>query len=225
LSTLENNPLVALQEEFTSSYKRERFVANSPGYIPPREIKLPPDSSGAVRTFQYVPITELVKAIVSDPGFLPATPSQRDDVIHDVKDGSAWHSNPYFQENKNAFSLLLYSDELEICNPLGPAKGKQKILNIYMTLAEIPKHQRSKVENFFLVLTIRSKDFKGNREKVYKPFVDDLLKLEVGIPFRDGILQAGVLAHLGDNLEAHQISGLSTNFSRGNICRLCHIKV
>jgi hypothetical protein len=226
LSTLENNPFIALQNEFSSSYKRDKFVTNYKGYISPHEIKLPANSDGDVKTFQYIPVTELVLAIVSDPGF-PSAPhsSGNCDILSDIKDGMAWENNSYFQQHRDALSLLLYSDELEICNPLGASKGKQKILNIYMTIGEIPKHLRSRTENFFLVLTVRSVDLKGNQQAVYQPLLTDLKKLEEGIPFQDGVLRAGVLAHLGDNLEAHQVSGLSTNFSSGNICRLCHLQV
>jgi hypothetical protein len=60
---------------------------------------------------------------------------------------------------------------------------------------------------------------------VYQPFIADLRKLEEGILFRDGILKAGLLVHLGDNLEAHLVSGLSQNFSRKDVCRACHIQV
>jgi hypothetical protein len=225
LTTLENNPHLTLQNEFSTAYMRQKFVTSSKGYIEPCEVKLPVNSDGDVKTFQYIPIIDLVTAIVSDPGFPSSSQHQRnDEMLRDLKDGAAWENNEFFQENKDALCIILYSDELELENPLGASKGKQKVLNIYMTLAEIPKHLRSKTENYFLVLTVRSRDLKGNENVVYDQLVKDLAKLEEGVPFQDGILKAGVLAHLGDNLEAHSVSGLSTNFSSGNICRLCHLK-
>lgn len=118
-------------------------MKTSEKYIAPVEVKLPPNSEGAIRTFQYIPVTELVTAIASEPGFSgEARSKDNTDVLRDIKDGDAYRSNPFFQENPDALGIILYSDEVEICNPLGAAKGVHKILNIYMTLAEIPKHDR-----------------------------------------------------------------------------------
>jgi hypothetical protein len=50
--------------------------------------------------------------------------------------------NRYFQKNKDALGLIFYSDELEVCNPLGAAKGRQKVLNLYLSIAEISKPLR-----------------------------------------------------------------------------------
>lgn len=140
---LANNPFLRLQQEFSSAYKIDKFVKSHSKYISPVTIKLPPSPEGLVHNFQYVPVTELVKGICSEPGFQPAVQTPVEScVLHDVKDGAAWRNNPYFQSNPDALSIILHSDEVELCNPLGPSKGKHKILNVYMTLAEIPKHQR-----------------------------------------------------------------------------------
>ena len=79
--------------------------------------------------------------------------------------------------------------------------------------------------NWFLVLSARSKDIAGKREEFYEPLIRDLAKLEEGIPYNGGTLKVGVVAHLADNLEAHQVSGLSQNFSHDTICRVCHLQV
>ncbi len=217
LAQLQDNPFVDLHREFSSYYKIDKYVRNSPafGFIEPKEVKLPAKDEGVQPTFQYIPVINTVAAIVSDPGFknygYSADDSVSKEVLKDVKDGSAWTENPYFQQNKDALSLLFYSDELEVCNPLGPSKGVHKVLHIYFTIADIPKEVRSKTENFFLALSVRSKDLKENRLAVYKPLLDDLLKLEQGVQVGEKFIKAGVLAHLADNLEA----GLLTVF----ICR------
>jgi hypothetical protein len=226
LAKLEDNPFISLQEDFSSVYKRKKFVRGSGFYIPPREVKLPADDTGIVRTFQYIPIIDLVKAIVSDPGFCKQTEYSREsETLYDIKDGEFWKNSPYFQNNPTALGLIFYSDELEVCNPLGAAKGKQKVLNLYMTMAEIPKPMRSKTENYFLVLSIRSQDLPPLREALYQPLIADLRKLEEGVSFQNGVLKAGLLIHLGDNLEAHLVSGLSQCFSSKDVCRQCHIQV
>jgi hypothetical protein len=81
------------------------------------------------------------------------------------------------------------------------------------------------LENWFLVLTVRSKDLQRSREAIYTPLLKDLKTLEAGVAFCDGMLKAGVVAHLADNLEAHLVAGLSCNFASRDICRLCHLQV
>ena len=112
-----------------------------------------------------------MSAIISDPSFTPAVKSSGD-LIQDIKDGSAYKENRFFQKNPDAYTAIFYSDALPLTNPLGAAKGLHKIVNVYFTLAEIPKHLRSKVENWFLVLMVAEVDLKGNREAVYKPLIE-----------------------------------------------------
>jgi hypothetical protein len=83
---------------------------------------------------------------------------------------------------------------------------------------------RSKTENWFLALSVKESDLKLDRTAVYKPLLEDRLRLEQGIPVDDQghILRAGLLCHLGDNLEAHLVGGFSTCFSSYDICRFCH---
>ena len=61
--------------------------------------------------------------------------------------------------------------------------------------------------------------------RIYKPLIDDLLKLEAGIwldfPVRR-LVKCGVLIHAGDNLESHSVGGFSMNFSSKDVCRFCH---
>jgi hypothetical protein len=118
-------------------------VTNSKNYIAPREVKLPPDQSGAKRTFQYIPVTDLLVAIAGDPGFRQQKSSHHEeDMLYDFKDGNFWKTSEFFRSNPDALGLIFYSDELEICNPLGAAKGRQKVLNLYMSVAEISKPLR-----------------------------------------------------------------------------------
>lgn len=56
---------------------------------------------------------------------------------------------------------------------------------------------RSKLHNWFLVLTAESKDIERDRKELYEPLIKELRLLEDGI----GDLKCGLVAHFGDNLE------------------------
>lgn len=175
-------------------------------------------------SFQYICIKETLSSILGDPTFKPASTST-DGMLRDLKDGVIYKNNIFFQENPDAKTIILYSDALELGNPLGATKGKNKIVNIYLTLGEIPKHLRSKTENWFLVLSVRESDLKLHREEVYAQLLQDLTDLEEeGVCINGQWIKAGLLAHIGDNLEAHTIGGFSLNFASKDVCRICHIQ-
>jgi len=66
---MRDNPFVQLQEHFSSYYKINKETENSPHYITPIQFKLPRNAAGKESPFQYIPIIETVKAIISDPDF------------------------------------------------------------------------------------------------------------------------------------------------------------
>jgi hypothetical protein len=173
-----------------------------------------------------VPIAETVATIVSDPDFdnltQVTTPAG---FVYDMKDGSAWKNNKYFVDNPDALTGHLYSDAIEIENPLGAAKGVNKLLNVYFSLVDIPKVLRSKIENIFLVLSVKEKDLKENKENYahfFRPLVDDLKKLESGVQIGGRMIKMGLICYSADNLEASSIGGFSQCFSSVDVCRVCH---
>jgi len=173
---------------------------------------------------QYIPLPELLSVIIKDLGDRYVNPEQcqgKDSLKH-ILDGSAWGENEYFRNNKEAVPLLVYSDEFEPCNPIGQSRSKQKLLNIYVAPACLPKHLLSKTENWYLVVCAKSKDLKDHRNDIYAPLIEDLKKLEEGVEVDGRVIKAGILAHLSDNLEAHVVGGFSGGFSSKDICRFCH---
>lgn len=86
---------VRLHEDFSSKYKIGKFVKNSDLYIPPVTVKLPPSEEGQIRTFQMVPLTELVPAVVAQAGF--GSHPSNSGLLHDFVDGSSIKDNPFFK--------------------------------------------------------------------------------------------------------------------------------
>jgi hypothetical protein len=82
-------------------------------------------------SFQYVSVVDTVAAIVSDPDFqnLPRDPCPNG-FLCDFKDGSAWKNNQYFKDNPDPLTGQLYSDCMELDNPLRPSKEIHKALNV-----------------------------------------------------------------------------------------------
>jgi hypothetical protein len=220
--TLSTNPFQELHKDFGSYYFLDKFLKRSPAFkfLEPTEIRLGGEKKC---TFQYISIVDTISTIIQDPDFIPEKPLE-DGVLHGVKDCSVYAENKFFQENKDAFTIEIYSDAVELSNPLGASRGKHKIVNVYFSLAELPKGIRSKAENKFLVLSVKNTHLKTYRQEIYNPLLEDLKKLEAGVTVNGKLVKAGLLCHLGDNLEAHVVAGMTQSFSSGYICRQCHIQ-
>jgi len=192
---LAKNPFEGIRNEFRSYFLLDKFIKKSPAFkfIEPTQIWLDPEKKNS---FQYVSLLDTLCTVVTDPGFKRESPS-KDGMLRGVRDGSAYAENTFFQENKDAFTIELYSDAVELSNPLGASKGKHKIVNIYFSIAELPKALNSKTENKFLVLSVKNIHLKTYRQGIYKPLLEDLCKLETGVSVNGELIKAGLLCHLG----------------------------
>jgi len=48
-------------------------------------------------------------------------------LIGDYCDASFIKNDPYFQDNENALQLVLYFDEVEVCDALASHRGQHKL--------------------------------------------------------------------------------------------------
>ena len=53
--------------------------------------------------------------------------SRSDGYMGDYCDGELFRSIDFFQNNPNALQLIMYFDEVEVCNPLGAQRGIHKL--------------------------------------------------------------------------------------------------
>lgn len=63
----------------------------------------------------------------------------------DLVNGTIFKHHDLFVENNNALRIVLYYDELEICNPLSKQSGTHKIGVFYFILANLPISYRSRL--------------------------------------------------------------------------------
>lgn len=217
-------------DRFRTSKLIEGYLRDNFDYLPPRTLSL---GSGS---FQYIPIIDTLKKIQADRTFqkMKNLHAQRSPVIdsdgfllEDIQDGLVFKENKFFLENPDALKLILYSDIVQVTNPL--AGNKHKIFCLYMTLGDIPRSQRSKLDSIFTVIvadhsfianTQCKDDKKDILQKLYEPLLNDLAFLE-----KEGIdgVKAGVVAYCGDNLELHDLGMFNRAFNGGHICRFCTI--
>ena len=132
---MSNDAFLNAQISLDSEYKRVNYLKENFVYVEPKEIIFNPKEAKQGHepkaAMHYVPIDQTVKNIVQDSTFLKMTESEigakASNLLRDIKDGEMYKNNPYFKENPDALVLILYSDAVELVNPLGAGRGKHKV--------------------------------------------------------------------------------------------------
>ena len=235
-SMMENDVFLQAQEKLNTQYKRTKYIEEHFTYTPPMEIVLNKDEvkDGAVKdVLHYVPMKDALQNLMQDKTVMKMfeiekRQSRPTDVICDIKDGTLYKKSPFFTYDQNTYGLIFYSDGVEIKNPLGAARGTYKVVQVFFTLVDVPRNQRSNIDKLQLAMVFKEKLLKKySYETILRRMISDLEKLEEGISLDIPLptkVRFGVLMYIADNLEAHQLGGFSTCFSSKFICRFCHIK-
>ena len=223
-----DDPFQMARKELEKEKQRINFIKSSFPYVKSETVVLGPGKD----SYQYVSVKESLKVLLEDDKFVQQKVDDPyyfdENVIKDIRDGDCFLTNTFFKENPQAVPLLVFVDELEICNPLGAGKTKHKINCSYVTNLEVQPALRSKVKSIQLVSLCLSKVWKkfGN-EACNRRFIEDLKDLEdVGIEIDKPVkktVKAGLAYLVGDNLGQHTLAEMNQCFSAGCICRWCTV--
>ncbi|KAH7960803.1 hypothetical protein HPB49_023570 [Dermacentor silvarum] len=96
-------------------------------------------------TMEYVPLCEVLKCILEHSQLSNECSSYScaDGYMHSIFDGSAFKNHEYFAGDTSKLCLQLYSDEFEVCNPLGSKRGKHKLTGVYFSVLNFDVKLRS----------------------------------------------------------------------------------
>lgn len=206
-----------------SDYKRKEFYKENFQYVEPELIVIDHTKN---TFFHYVPILKSLEFLCNDKFFkndlfFDYKSSGDEDILCDFTDGSEFQKNHFHRENSKTLKVILSQDAFEVVNPLGSAKGKYKMLGIYMSLGNLPDHLRCHVKNIKLVGLCKEKNFK--HDKVFGKIVEDLkIVEEKGIKCNGEFIKGSLVFIAGDNLGSHALGGFVENFSTSShFCRYC----
>jgi hypothetical protein len=132
----------------------------------------------------YIPILESLQQLLGNKNIafiILRTKCCEKGVLHDICDGSIFQNDNYFKEHPDALVIILYHDELEICNPLGSKAGVHKVHMFYYTLANFGPKYRSKLAAVRLLAIVNAKYVKKyGIERILEPIIKDLNVLHGG---------------------------------------------
>ena len=147
------------------------------------------------------------------------------------RDGTACKENQLFNSEPNALQICLYHDDFNIVNPLGNKTQKYKISAFYFVIGNFANKYKSRLKDIHLcILSPATFVNKYGYEKILRPLLDDLLKLEtegIKISFEgvDHKFCGSLSMVIADNLAAHALGRFFCNFSTvQRFCRFCNCR-
>jgi hypothetical protein len=148
------------------------------------------------------------------------------EVLSDYCDGDVFKSHPIFSKHTKSFQILLYYDDVEICNPLGSKKSIHKLGIFYFTLANLRPKLRSKFTAIQLAIICKKSVIdEYSIDRVLRPLIEDIKKLEEGYEFHIESSKEtyyGTIALISaDNPASSALGGFKEGSSAYRYCRHC----
>ncbi|KAH9359487.1 hypothetical protein HPB48_000441 [Haemaphysalis longicornis] len=210
----------------------EQYVKEAFPFVEPEEHVM-----GLNAKFHYVPLPKLLSVLCNIPDIAAhlATPQVEEDaprILKDYTDGLIYrkHLRALLPEGSaHTILILLYTDEIDVVNPLGAKRGIHKLLAVYCSLLNIHPKYRWQFHSTYLVMLVKYVHVQSYRlDTVLQPVVDDLRQLSdqgLRFNFEGAEKHARVLlfSFCGDNLSMNRLGGFSCGFSGGRVCRFCMV--
>lgn len=229
-------------DNLMSSYKQEQYFKENFNFIEPKPISIGESCKmighgnkrfAGVKShyLYYISLSQTIAALCKKTRLLEIIQTKdsrkgnSEEMIFDFEDGLLSQTHPLFQD-KHVFRIVLYYDDVEICNPLGSKSNKLGLF--YFTILNIPYKYRARMQSIFLIAVANTDDIKQfGIDKVLEPIVAELNTFSstgFDISLNDSkITVKGCLAALvADTLAAHQLTGFKegVGFSYQK-CRTC----
>jgi hypothetical protein len=132
------NPFEGLHTE----YFRNKYYRQELHFLEPRETKLGEQyltSGKMIKDFLYeIPLLSSLELLLSDQFIFDEVfrgHKRSDSLLSDYCDGSLYNSHNLFSKDHTALQLIVYYDDVEVCNPLGSRAKKHKLAIFYYSLA------------------------------------------------------------------------------------------
>ncbi|XP_075741125.1 uncharacterized protein LOC142789839 [Rhipicephalus microplus] len=212
--------------DLESTHMRKKYISKHFNYTELNQVSLQTANYRDIEC--YVPISKLLVNFLKSEDLLEciSQPTAKpQELLCDFTDGDAFSRYDHLNRDSsnNTIFLLLYTDELELVNPLGAAAGRYKILAVYFSVLNLHPRHRSKLCSIHLLLVVEYRVvFRHGMEKVLQPLLQDLhLIQQNGVHSGNLHFIVAIVAFIGDNLSMHHLAGLQCSFSRGRVCRYC----
>uniref|UniRef100_A0ABD2WCL6 Uncharacterized protein n=1 Tax=Trichogramma kaykai TaxID=54128 RepID=A0ABD2WCL6_9HYME len=184
---------------------------------------------------QFIPLRSVLKLFFEIPEIFDQTLEYleelytNDEIITNFVQAEYWKSRRQTFGDRLVLPLVLYFDDYENNNPLGPHRGISKTGAVYVSIPCLPLQYQSKLENIFVFCSFNSLDRQiFSNSIVFSKVIEELNFLnDSGIVVELGKEQKTIFFELvlivADNLGLHSMLGLSESFNANRFCHHCLI--
>ena len=215
--------------DLSNNIKRKKYFQQSLPYVDFIECDLG-YVDGKKRTFVYIPILQVLSKLLEKNDilkFILDTEAVPEGVYKSYKDGLYFKSNTFLQNKHCPVLIGLYTDDFELCNPLGTSRKIHKLTAFYWIIVNIPQKCRSKLSMIQTAILCKRSDLNYfGPDIVLERFLRDISILETNGVFVESLQDVlyGTLVYCSaDNLGAAYIGGFTECFSQTvkKYCRFC----
>lgn len=202
-------------DHVSTSYKQQKCLEQTGFYIAPKSIDLCTRDDVSIRkgtsilipkcvTFEYISVFDTIKMLLENEDF-------KSEYFQFSSSNNEYYENHVLFKNEKNIRILMYYDDLEMCNGLGDVASIYKAGMFYFTIANLTRKHYSNLKNIFLTAICHSDDLKSfGYNQVLTLIISDVRKLEtIGIKVGSDTLYGSIAQCLGDNLGLHQIFGIN----------------
>ena len=182
-------------------------------------------------SFYYIPMIKSLEQLLLHPRIVQmieeGPQTCKDGFFGDFIDGDIFKMHPLFVKDPKALQIILFSDEVELCNPLSSRAGKNKLLLIYYTLGNINPKYRSRLAAIRLLAMVKSEDYRQcGIDKIFERVNRDLHDLYNGVQVITAngakTIYGAVMSVCGDTLAQHEVAGFKEGVGFAySKCRHC----
>lgn len=229
--------------DLRTQHSQRKYFVDHFGMILPKEIILPAreEDVGRARTghgqslkrksYMVVSLLAQLEALLNKADFYDEIFNSARDTVPGqstrYEDGNFFKSSSFFQSHPSALQILLYVDEVQMCDPLASRTINNKLVFVYFTVGNLDPKHRSCLRHIHLLSIFLNKHVKTyGINFLLKPIIEELKLLEDGVDMniKGRVVKIfGTLALLtADNLASHEVGGFKKGFARGKrLCRHC----
>lgn len=240
------NPFSELETE----YKQNKYLKDAGFLVEPQSITLAKHHRTVTEkntgrniqvehseTFQYIPLKDNMVQFLHQPGVMSSIiqeqPSDDANILESYRDGIFFKNTFSAADddddvNEQILPILLYVDDFETANPLGPKKGVYKLTAVYMSFLCLPSKYQASLRNILLIaLSQAPLVAKHGLDKILQPVMQELevigrTGIHINVPGEYvGIVRPKLFQVIGDNLAVNIMTGYTACFVSNYFCRVC----
>lgn len=180
----------------------------------------------AHKIVKFLELPNVLENIIENQRVLRETSQNNDNTLYNIVNTGLWATvlND-FNDDDIVIPLILYNDDFNPDNGLGPQKANTELTSFYVSLPTLNEHLVSSTDNIFITMMGNAKQLKLHTDIILLRIVDQLRVLENGVYVgtNTGPKQVFVITVLivGDNVAQNMIQGFPRSLNANGFCRTC----